>query len=115
VNFSNANFVNEDNIIVVVKSKSDPNKISEEYTLKKLSKADKVRINTLMKEISGTLGEKTAFNEYLKAGFYEENHLLIDAITAYTEAIRLAPDVPAFQDDYNTFLVRNGLKVVKTK
>jgi hypothetical protein len=115
IDLGSKNFMNEDNILVVVKSKSDPTKISEEYTLKKLSKADKARINTLMKEVSGALEEKTAINEYFLAGFYEENKLIIDAITAYMEAIRLAPDVPSFQEDYNTFLIRHGLKEVKKK
>ena len=115
VNLSGPNFLNEDNILVVVRSKSDPTKISEEYTLKKLSKADKTRINNLLKEISNPLEEKTAFNQYLMAGFYEENNLIIDAITAYREAIGLAPDVTSYQEDYATFLIRHGLKEVKKK
>lgn len=113
VNLSSANFTNEDNILVVVSSKSDPAKISKEYTLKKLSKADKERIKTSLNEISSSLAEKTAMDQYILAGFYEENNLIIDAITAYQQAIRLAPDVPSFQDDYNTFLIRHGLKEVK--
>ncbi|HOX83642.1 MAG TPA: hypothetical protein PLS08_11485, partial [Chryseolinea sp.] len=113
VNLSSKNFENEDNILVVVRSKSDKSKISKEYTLKKLSKADKTRINTLLKEISGSIAEKTAMDQYILAGFYEENKLIIDAITAYQELIRMAPDVPGFQEDYSAFLIRNGLKVEK--
>ena len=63
VNLSSKNFENEDNILVVVRSKSDKSKISKEYTLKKLSKADKTRINTLLKEISGSIAEKTAMDQ----------------------------------------------------
>src|SRR6187549_397746 len=37
VNLSSKNFENEDNILVLVSSKSDPNKVSKQYTLKKLS------------------------------------------------------------------------------
>ncbi|MEO7989025.1 MAG: hypothetical protein ABI663_05750 [Chryseolinea sp.] len=110
VNLSSSNFENEDNILVTVSSKSDPNKVSKEYTLKKLSKADKERIKNSLNEISSSLAEKTAMDQYILAGFYEENNLIIDAITAYQEAIRLAPDVPSFQEDYNTFLIRHGLK-----
>jgi len=115
VNLSSKNFENEDNILVVVSSKSDPNKVSKEYTLKKLSKADKERIKNSLNEISSSLAEKTAMDQYILAGFYEENKLVIDAITAYLEAIRLAPDVPSFQEDYHTFLIRHGLKDVKKK
>ncbi len=115
VNLNGPNFINEDNILVVVKSKSDPNKISEVYTLKKLSKADKTRIKNSLNEISTSLADKTAMDQYILAGFYEENHLIIDAITAYLEAIKLAPDVPSFQEDYNTFLIRHALKDEKKK
>jgi hypothetical protein len=115
INLSSKNFVNEDNILVVVHSKSDPSKVSEKYTLKKLSKADKDRIKNSLNEISSSLVEKTAVEQYILAGFYEENNLIIDAITAYMEAIKLAPDVPSFQEDYNTFLIRHGLKEAKKK
>jgi len=115
VNLSSKNFENEDNILVLLTLKSDPNKISKTYTLKKLSKADKARIKSSLSEISSSLSDKTAMDQYILAGFYEENNLVIDAITAYLEAIRLAPDVPSFQEDYNTFLIRHGLKEVKKK
>jgi hypothetical protein len=115
VNLNSKNFENEDNILISVTSKSDPNKVSKEYNLKKLSKADKERIKTSLNEISSSLSEKTAMDQYILAGFYEENNLIIDAITAYQEAIRLAPDVPSFQEDYNTFLIRHGLKDGKKK
>ena len=44
------------------------------------------------------------------AGFYEENKLYIDAITAYEEAIKMAPDVTTYKDAYDEFLLRNKLK-----
>jgi hypothetical protein len=44
------------------------------------------------------------------ASFFEDNKLLIDAATAYQEAIKLAPNVPYFQEAFNAFLTRNGLR-----
>jgi hypothetical protein len=104
------NFANEDNIIIEVSSVSNKNKISDQYTLKKLSKADKERIKNALREIENPTSEPNALNKLLTAGFYEENNLLIDAGTAYIEAIKLAPDVPQFQEAYNDFLLRNSLK-----
>jgi hypothetical protein len=78
--------------------------------LKRLSKADKARIKTLLNEISGETQENTAINKLILAGFYEQNSLLIDAATAFQEAIKLAPDVQSYKDLYNEFLVRNNLK-----
>lgn len=110
VNLADDSFVNEDNILVTVQSKSDLGKVSNKYTLKRLSTADKQRIKNSLNEISGQLAEATALNKLILAGFFEQNGLLIDAATAFQQAIELAPDVPAYKDDYNNFLLRNGLK-----
>ncbi|MBL7859388.1 MAG: hypothetical protein JNM57_16975 [Cyclobacteriaceae bacterium] len=110
IDLNDSNFDNEDNIIVTVASKADRNKVSDEYTLKKLSKGDKVRIKNSLNEIVEQTAEQTALNKLVLAGFYEQNGLLIDASTAYLEAIKLAPDVTPYADAYNDFLLRNALK-----
>jgi len=110
IDLGDQSFANEDNIIVKVVSKKEPAKASGEYTLKKLSKADKDRIKSTFNEIQGEVAEGTAFDKFILAGFYEKNNLYIDAITAYEEAIKLAPDVPQYKQDYNDFLIRNGIK-----
>ena len=59
------------------------------------------------------MSAETALNKFIMAGFYEENKLLIDAITAYEQAIKLAPDVPTYKEAYEEFLLRNKLKTQK--
>ncbi|MEJ7647227.1 MAG: hypothetical protein WKF87_21715 [Chryseolinea sp.] len=115
VELSDKNFLNEDNIIVTVESKTNKNKISDEYTLKKLSIADKERIKVSLDEISKQTLEVNAMNKLLIAGFYEQNNLLIDAIPYYLEAIKLAPDVPEYKEWYNDFLQRYGIKPLPKK
>lgn len=110
VDLNDKNLVNEDNIIVTVESKANRNKISDEYTLKKLSKADKERIKASLNEISQQTVEVNAINKLVVAGFFEENSLLIDAIPYYQEAIKLAPDVPEYKEWYSDFLLRYGIK-----
>lgn len=112
IDLNDRNFENEDNIIVTVISKGNKAKVSEDYTLKKLSRGDKERIKILYSEIAGQTAEQTALNKLVIAGFYEKNNLLVDAITAFLEAIKLAPDVPAYNEVYNDFLLRNGMKVL---
>jgi cytochrome c-type biogenesis protein CcmH/NrfG len=63
-----------------------------------------------LNEIIGEVAEKTALNKFILAGFYEENNLFIDAIAAYEDAIKLAPDVPSYKDAYEEFLMRHGMK-----
>jgi hypothetical protein len=109
INLGDAKFANEDNIIVLVNSKTVPLK-SEPYTLKRLSKADKERIKT---ELTGFNQEQTAVSKLMLAAFYEKNGLLIDAGTAYQEAIKLEPTVPDFKETYNQFL--EGYNMKKSK
>ncbi len=108
---SDNSFLNEDNIIVTVESKANRNKISDEYTLKRLSKADKERIRGEFAKIAATTNEATAINKIALAAFFEQNSLLIDAIPYYQEAIKLAPDVPDYKNFYNDFLMRYGIKM----
>jgi len=115
VNLDDNNFVNEDNIIVKVYSKKDKNKESEEYTLKRLSKADKVRIKALLDEVPKDLWEPTALNKFYIGGIFEQNGLLIDATSHFLEAIRLAPDVTDYKDDYDAFLIRHNIKLPPKK
>lgn len=115
IDLDDASFANEDNILVEVYAKSDKNKVSETFTLKKLSKADKDRIKNALNDFRKDVTEETAINKLVLAGFYEQNNLIIDAATAYQDAIKLAPDVATFQEDYENFLVRHGLKELPPK
>lgn len=110
IDLNEKSFANEDNIIVKATSKTDPNKVSEEYTLKRLSRADTDRIKNSLNEIKSQVAEENALNKLVLAGFYEQNNLFVDAITCYQQAIKLAPDVVAFQEEYNGFLLRNEIK-----
>ena len=58
----------------------------------------------------GEVAEQTALNKFILAGFYEENFLFIDAVAAYEEAIRLAPEVVDYKEAYDDFLIRHGMK-----
>jgi hypothetical protein len=110
-------FENEDNIVVQVISKTDKNKQSnpDDYTIKRLSKADRERMKNTLNEVKDIMNEQTAINLFFMAGVYEKNNLLIDASTAYEEAIKLAPDVPEIQEAYRAFLIVHGMKDVPKK
>jgi hypothetical protein len=102
-------FPSQNALIVQVHSKSSAKEASKDHLIKKLSPAEQERIRKSLEAISQELNEPTALNKLILAGFYEEHKLLIDAITAYEEAIRLAPDVPSYQEAYDDFLVRNNI------
>lgn len=110
VNLADPKFANESAILIEVKSKGDPNVKSDQHLIKKLSAADKERVTKALAEIKGEVTEENALNKYIMAGFYEENKLYIDAITAYEDAIKMAPDVISYKEAYEEFLLRNKLK-----
>jgi hypothetical protein len=102
--------MNEDNIVVTVTSKSDPNTNSESFMLKKLSPADKVRIKNALSEIASSTKEETALNKFVLASFYEQNSLLVDASTTFQQAVKLAPNVADYRQTYGEFLIQYGLE-----
>ena len=104
---------NDESLLIEVRSKSDSKSKSEQKLIKKLSIARQEGIRKQMSEFGNEINEETALNKFIMAGFYEENKLLIDAITAYEQAIKLAPDVPTYKEAYEEFLFRNKLKTQK--
>ncbi|MBK5277281.1 MAG: hypothetical protein JJE09_00295 [Bacteroidia bacterium] len=113
IDLKDPKFANETAILVEVKSKNDSKSKSEQHLIKKLSPADYEKVKKSLAEITGEVQEVTALNQFILAGFYEENKLFIDAITAYEQAIKMAPDVPSYQEAYDEFLLRNKLKIPK--
>lgn len=110
INLADPKFASEDNIIVEVYPKNQPAKKPDPpFIIKKLSPADKERIKALVKEVSTEISGNNSLSKLVLAGFYEQNKLLIDAGTAYQEAILLSPDVEQFREDYKNFLLRHAI------
>jgi hypothetical protein len=103
-------YVKENAILIEIKSKADPKLVSKQHLIKKISPAEQASVKKSLTEISADVSEATALNKLVLAGFYEEKNLLIDAIVAYEDAIKLAPDVPSFKEAYDEFLLRHGMK-----
>lgn len=111
VDLSAPEFQNEDNVLVTVVAKGD-NKSSAAFTLKRLSKSDRSKVEAVLKDVTATANEETAINKYFVANVFEENKLLIDAATYYQQAIKLDP---VYQEYFDQFLLRNALKPLPEK
>lgn len=107
VDFSQPKFAEVPAILIEVSSKADAKQNSKQYTVKKLSSSDHEKVKKLLSDIMGEVSEQTALNYFILAGFYESQGLLIDSIVAYEDAIKIEP---AYKEDYDNFLIRNGLK-----
>ncbi len=113
VDLADPKVAKETAIIVEVTSKTDKTAKSRTHLIKKLSSSDHDNVKKSLDQILNEISEPTALNKIILAGFYEENKLLIDAITAYEEAIKLAPDVPAYQEAFDEFLHRHDIKKIQ--
>jgi hypothetical protein len=110
IDLTDPRFSKENALLIEVKSKNDPTQISKQHLIKKLAPAEQENVKQSLGEIMGEVQEKTALNKFILAGFYEENNLFIDAISAYEEAIKLAPDVNSYKEAYEDFLLRHGIR-----
>jgi len=110
IDLNDAKYVKESAVLLDVKAKSDPKAISKTRLIKKLSATEQATVKKSLAEVSSEIPEQNALNKLILARFYEERNLLIDAITSYEEAIKMAPDVPTFKEEYDYFLTRHSLK-----
>lgn len=111
INLTASEYASESAILVDVKSKSDPNlKAPVPFLIKKINAAQADKVKKELADFNAQAGDETALNKFILASFFEEHKLYIDAINAYEQAIKLAPDVPSYKGAYEEFLLRNGLK-----
>lgn len=108
LDLSTQKYAQENAFLIEVSSKADAKLVSKRHIIKKLSAAQVEKISAALKEIQGDVSEETAVNKLVLAGFYENEKLLIDAIYAYEQAMKLEPE--AYQESYEEFLLRNNLK-----
>ena len=110
IDLTDPKFAKENALLIEVKSKNDPSQASKQHLIKKLAPAEQETVKKSLNEIMGEVQDQTALNKFILAGFYEENNLFIDAISAYEEAIKLAPDVTSYKEAYEDFLIRHGIR-----
>lgn len=107
LDLSDAKFNTENGFLVEIKSKTDAKQVSKQHMIRKMTVAEREKVKTSLSGIMTEVSDPTAINKFILAGFYEENGLLIDAIVAYEEAVKLEP---SYKESYDEFLLRNGLK-----
>lgn len=101
-------FKKENHVLVRVTGKGKHFVTSgDDLIIKRLKPAERDKIDSLI-NAAGIPNDGSALTKYVLAGFYEENLLLIDALTAYHEAAKLAPDVELYATAYEDFLKRLG-------
>ncbi len=95
--------------LVKIYKKGDEEIASSEIGIKKVKSSDKVEVQESLANLKSEVSEDSPLNKIIYASFYEENGLILDALTKYEEAIKMSPDIEDFQELYQNFLIKNGL------
>jgi len=109
INFDDENLANERLVIFSVRSKDNEDMKSSDYGIKRMSADDAKSINENLEMLKAEVSDDSPLNKLIYASFYEENNLLLDALTKYEEVVELSPDVEDFRTMYEDFLIKNGL------
>lgn len=94
----------------IIKVVSKDGNESARCGIKRLKGNRKTEIENAWSEVSASFSEQNALELYVQAGFFEENLLLTDALTAYKLATDMAPEVDMYRESYEAFLQRLGFK-----
>jgi len=93
--------------ILQVAKKGDPEIKSDDVGIKRATDAE---INANLASLKSEVTEDSPLNKLIYASFYEENGLLLDALTKYEEAVKMAPEIQDFQDLYDNFKIVYGFE-----
>lgn len=109
IDFKSSQLAQERLVILNVKVKGNDNLKSSDYGIKRLSSAETAKIDANLNSLKAEVADDTPLNKIIYASFFEENNLILDALTKYEEALQMSPEVQDFQDIYSSFLQKNGL------
>lgn len=110
INFEDESLADERLVILNVKVKGKSDQVSGDYGIKRMSTEDAASVAAGLEALKAEIpADDSPLNSLIYASFYEENNLVLDAITQYEKAIKLSPDVTDFQDLYNSFLIKQEL------
>ncbi len=93
--------------ILSVMKKGDPEVKSDDVGIKR---ADDAEIKANLANLKSEVTDDSPLNKLIYASFYEENGLLLDALTKYEEAVKMAPEIQDFQDLYDNFKIVYGFE-----
>ncbi|UXX78077.1 hypothetical protein N7E81_11985 [Reichenbachiella carrageenanivorans] len=109
INFEDDQLANERLVILNVKVKDNAELKSGDYGIKRMSADDAASINENLEALKSEITDDSPLNNLIFASFYEENNLLLDAMTQYEKALKASPEVEDFKTIYDDFLIKNGL------
>ncbi|TAH27999.1 MAG: hypothetical protein EAZ06_11675 [Cytophagales bacterium] len=81
----------------------------DSYVLKSLVPTKSPEVFADKDQLAKEFSDESALNYMMKASFYAQNNLFVDAKDAFEKAIKLEPSVSEFKSAYMNFLSKNQL------
>lgn len=94
---------------LMVRIKSNGDLKSESYVLKTLQQNKYAEVYADKDMVVKEFSEESALNYMMKASFYAQNNLFVDAKKSFESAIRLEPNVIEYKSAYMNYLTKNNL------
>lgn len=113
INMNDENMAAEQLIILNIKVKDNEDLFSPDYGIERLSEEKTNTINQALSELKSQVTGNGPLDKLVFASFYEDNGLIIDALTQYEEILEDYPEVEDFKVIYGEFLIRNGLSQIE--
>lgn len=86
---------------------------SERIGIKRVDADERTELVADFKALQEEVGEDSPLDKLVYASFFEENGMVLDALTMYEEVIEMSPEVEDFQELYKAFKVSYGLEEVQ--
>lgn len=116
LDFTSEKMSNEEGLYIIkVAAKENMDVTSGDIGIKKLSTEEAAQYQDGLATLKSEVADDSPLSKVIYASFYEENGLVVDALTAIQEAIISNPDIEDFKILRNDIIERNGIKVYKEK
>ena len=116
LDFTSAELKNDEGLyILTVKAKENMEVTSGDIGIKRIKGTDASQYQDGLNELKSEVAEDGPLGKLIYASFYEENGLILDALTKMEEAIQMSPDVEDFGELKKDILERNGIKIFEER
>ncbi len=115
LDFTSEKMQNEENLYIIkVSAKENMDVTSGDgIAIRRLTGEEASQYQEGLESLKAEVPEDSPLSKVIFASYYEENKLIVDALTAIEEAIRMNPDVDDFKVLKKDIIERNGIKVYK--
>jgi hypothetical protein len=94
---------------LLINVKANGELVSDRHVLKRLVETKNPDIYAERNILNKEYTEENALSSLMKASFYAQNNMFIDAKKYFETAIKLEPEVSEYKEAYKTFLAKNKL------